>query len=203
MPASENSPPSSSTFTSGIALVGYLALIRFLLYLFAGPHYGYFRDELYYLACGQHPAWGYVDQPPLIGWMAWLLQHTIGTSLYALRLLPVLADVATMFLTAKLARDLGGGRWAMFLAALAVLAAPIFLALTHLFTMNAFDPLLWTLLAWLLVRLKSPRAAAQSPRVVLRHLPLVPQLAFRSLRRLFLIASYRFRQPSQSVRVTA
>jgi len=153
MPASENSPPSSSTFTSGIALVGYLALIRFLLYLFAGPHYGYFRDELYYLACGQHPAWGYVDQPPLIGWMAWLLQHTIGTSLYALRLLPVLADVATMFLTAKLARDLGGGRWAMFLAALAVLAAPIFLALTHLFTMNAFDPLLWTLLAWLLVRL--------------------------------------------------
>jgi len=44
-------------------------------------HYGYFRDELYYLACGEHPGWGYVDQPPLIGWMAWLLQHTIGTSL--------------------------------------------------------------------------------------------------------------------------
>ena len=67
------------------------ALARMALYCVAGPHYGYFRDELYYLACGEHPAWGYVDQPPLICWAAWLLEHTIGTSLWALRLLPALA----------------------------------------------------------------------------------------------------------------
>jgi hypothetical protein len=108
------------------------------LYLLAGPHYGYFRDELYYLACGEHPAWGYVDQPPLIGWIAWLLQHTIGTSLWALRLLPALAGVATIILGGQLARELGGRRWAMFLASLATLMAPVLLALSHLFTMNAF-----------------------------------------------------------------
>jgi hypothetical protein len=136
-----------------MAAVFGVALVRVVIYLVAAPNYGYFRDEMYYLACGQHPAWGYMDQPPLIAWMAWLLEHTIGVSLYALRLLPMLADVGCIVLTALLARKLGGGRWAMFLAALAVLVAPINLALSHLFTMNAFDPLLWMLIAWFLVDL--------------------------------------------------
>lgn len=131
----------------------YIAFARIILYCLAAPHYGYFRDELYYLACGEHPAWGYVDQPPLIAWMAWLLQHTIGISLYALRLLPMLGQVGAIFVTALLARELGGGRWAMFLSALVVLVTPIFLGFSHLFTMNAFDPLLWVLLAWLMVKL--------------------------------------------------
>jgi hypothetical protein len=130
-----------------------VALVRVAIYLVAAPNYGYFRDEMYYLACGEHPAWGYMDQPPLIAWIAWLLQHTIGVSLYALRLLPMLADVATVVLIARLARKLGGGGWAMFLASLALLVAPIYLAFSQLFTMNAFDPLLWTLIAWLLVDL--------------------------------------------------
>jgi hypothetical protein len=142
-----------SWFLSGTAIVIYLALVRIVLYLIAGPNYGYFRDELYYLACGEHPAWGYVDQPPLIGWIAWVIEQTIGTSIWALRLLPALAGSATIILTGRLARELGGGRWAMFLASLAVLMAPILLALSHLFTMNAFDPLLWTAIAYLVVKI--------------------------------------------------
>jgi Dolichyl-phosphate-mannose-protein mannosyltransferase len=155
-----------SPFKSGTAIVLYVALVRIVLYFFAGPHYGYFRDELYYLACGEHPAWGYVDQPPLIAWVAWLLRHTIGTSLWALRLLPALAGAATVILAGLLARELGGrrstpssklagdaGRWAMFLASLAALMAPILLAMSHLFTMNAFDPVFWTAIAYLVVRI--------------------------------------------------
>src|SRR5580692_3547180 len=88
-----------SPFTSRAAIVVYVALVRIVLYFFAGPHYGYFRDELYYLACGEHPAWGYVDQPPLIAWIAWILQHTIGTSILALRLLPALAGAATVIVS--------------------------------------------------------------------------------------------------------
>lgn len=139
--------------TSGTAIVFYVALVRLLLYFKAGPHYGYFRDELYYLACGEHPAWGYVDQPPLIGWTAWLLEHTIGTSLWALRLLPALAGAGSILLSGLLARQLGGRRWAMFLAALATLMAPVLLGLSHLFTMNAFDLLFWTAIACLVVRI--------------------------------------------------
>jgi hypothetical protein len=147
----ENRAPSP--LASGTAIVLYLASVRIILYFIAGPNYGYFRDELYYLACGEHPAWGYVDQPPLIAWIAWFLQHTIGTSIWALRLLPALAGAATVILAGTLARELGGRRWAMFLASLAALAAPILLAFSHLFTMNAFDPPLWTAIAWLIVRI--------------------------------------------------
>jgi len=153
MPASVSAPPSRkpSVFFSGTAIVLYLAAVRMVLYYFSAPNYGYFRDELYHLACGEHPAWGYVDQPPLIGWIAWFLQHTIGTSLWALRLLPALAGAATVVLAGLLARQLEGRRWAMFLAALAALMAPVLLAMTHIFTMNAFDPLLWTALASIVV----------------------------------------------------
>lgn len=149
--ARESSRPSP--FLSGAAIVLALALARIALYCLAGPHYGYFRDELYHLACGEHPAWGYVDQPPMIGWIAWLLEHSIGTSLWALRLLPALAGSATIVLAGVLARQMGGRRWAMFLASLAALMAPISLALSHLFTMNAFDPLLWTAIACLVVQI--------------------------------------------------
>ncbi len=138
---------------SGMAAVCGILLVRVALYVVAARHYGYFRDELYYLACGEHPAWGYMDQPPLIAWIAWLLEHTIGVSLYALRLLPMLAELGTIVMTALLTRKLGGGRWAMFLASLAVLVAPIYLTFSQIFTMNAFDPLLWMLIAWLLVDL--------------------------------------------------
>jgi len=143
----------ASRFTSGTAVILYVALVRIVLYFIAGPHYGYFRDELYYLACGEHPAWGYVDQPPLIAWTVWLLRHTTGTSIWALRLLPALAGTGAIILAGLLARELGGRRWAMFLAALATSMAPVLLALSHLFTMNAFDPLLWTAIAYIVVRI--------------------------------------------------
>ena len=121
--AGQNRKPSP--FASGTAIIFYVAFIRIILYFIAGPKYGYFRDELYYLACGEHPAWGYVDQPPLIGWITWLLQHTIGTSIWALRLLPALSGSATIILAGLLTRELGGRRWAMFLASLAALLAPV------------------------------------------------------------------------------
>src|SRR5512146_2972178 len=122
-----------SPFTSGTALVTYVALVRILLYAIAAPNYGYSRDELYYLACGEHVAWGYVDQPPLIAWLAWLLQHTIGTSLYALRALPALAGATTVVLAGLLAKEFGGRRFAMVVASAATLSGLAFLAITHVF----------------------------------------------------------------------
>lgn len=157
MSTAASSPASAgrerSVLTSGVAMVVYVALARVVIYFLSATHYGYFRDELYYLACGEHPAWGYVDQPPLVAWVAWLLEHTIGTSLWALRLPPALAGIGTIVLAGLLARELGGRRWAMFMASLACLMAPVLLAMSHLFTMNAFDPLLWTAIAWLIVRI--------------------------------------------------
>ncbi|MGB9030241.1 MAG: glycosyltransferase family 39 protein, partial [Acidobacteriaceae bacterium] len=103
---------SHTWFTSGPSIVAGIAILKLALELHAAPHYGIFRDEMYYLACGQHLGWGYVDHPPLMPFIAWLVSHTLGTSLLAIRLLPALAGAALVWITGDLARRMGGGRMA-------------------------------------------------------------------------------------------
>ena len=145
-------PGSSSRWTSASAIVLYLAGAKLLFHLLTAGRYGIFRDELYYLACSEHLAWGYVDQPPLIALIAWFSQHVFGSSLLGLRLLPAIAGAALVWLTGRLTREMGGGRFAQALAALAALAVPIFLVFHHWLTMNAFEPLIWMAAAWCVVR---------------------------------------------------
>src|ERR1700751_4126311 len=121
----------STRFFSGEALVLYLAGSKLLFHLLTANRYGIFRDELYYLACGEHLDWGYVDQPPLIGLVAFLIRHTLGTSLYAIRIVPILGHAAIVNLTAILARRMGASRFAQILAGLCVMIAPLYLALGH------------------------------------------------------------------------
>ncbi|MGB0036583.1 MAG: glycosyltransferase family 39 protein, partial [Candidatus Acidiferrales bacterium] len=97
------------------ALLG-LAFAKLVIQFAGIHHYGFFRDELYYTACGEHLAWGYIDQPPLIALVAWFARHLFGDSLVAIRILPVLVGAAVVFLTGLLAREFGGGRFAQVLA---------------------------------------------------------------------------------------
>jgi len=110
--------------------------------LFNG-RYGYFVDELYYLACSHHLDWGYVDQAPLIAAATWLERVTLGDSLHALRFLPALAAGLKVLLTGLIARELGARAYAQVLACVAVIAAPLYLGFDNLLTMNAFEPLFW------------------------------------------------------------
>ena len=137
-----------------------LALARLIIQFSGITHYGFFRDELYYMACGEHLAWGYVDQPPLVAFVAWLARHAFGDSIVSIRLFPVLSGVAIVFFTGLFARELGGGRFAQFLAATAMLFAPLFLAFHSFLSMNAFEPLFWLSCSWIAVRVvqgASPR----------------------------------------------
>ncbi|HEV3333843.1 MAG TPA: glycosyltransferase family 39 protein [Bryobacteraceae bacterium] len=136
-----------------LAVVLTLAACKLLVHLYAGRHYGYFVDELYYLACSRHLDWGYVDQPPLIAGITWIVRSLLGDSLPALRFLPAIAGAGTVALTGLIARELGGNWFAQGVAALAVLIAPGFLALGNLLTMNAFEPVFWLACAWLLLRI--------------------------------------------------
>ncbi len=127
------------------------ALAKIALHLTAITQYGYFRDELYYLASTDHLAWGYVEHPPLSIVLLALVRAVGGDSLVALRALPALAGATTVFLTGLIARQLGGGRLAQALACLAALLSPVFLGTDHFYSMNSLDLLLWTLAVWVLV----------------------------------------------------
>ena len=142
---------STSRFFSGEALLLVLAAAKLIFHLLTANRYGIFRDELYYLACGEHLDWGYVDQPPLIALVAWVARHLFGEWLVGLRLFPALAGAATVWLTGKVTREMGGGVFAQVLAALAVICVPIYLVMHHWLTMNAFEPLIWIGCVWCIV----------------------------------------------------
>jgi 4-amino-4-deoxy-L-arabinose transferase-like glycosyltransferase len=105
-------------------IAGIAALLTLALHLAANPHYGFFRDELYFIICGFHPAWGYVDQPPVVPLLA-AGSQLFGHSLFALRAIPAIFAAGGAYVTCLLAAELGGGAFAASIAALAFLAAGV------------------------------------------------------------------------------
>jgi hypothetical protein len=137
-----------------------IASLKIFLYLWAGGQYGYFRDELYFLACTEHLALGYPDHAPLSIFIAKISRMIFGESLYAIRFLPALAGALKIVLTGFLVREFGGKYFATLLACLSVLVAPVYLGIDNLLSMNVFEPLFWTgcALAYILaVRRENPR----------------------------------------------
>jgi 4-amino-4-deoxy-L-arabinose transferase-like glycosyltransferase len=114
--------------------------------------YGYFRDEFYYVAAGRHPAFGYVDQPPLTPLLARAGWELFGGNLVGLRLVPALAAGVTVLLTGLLAGELGGDPRARALASAGMAVAAYPLCMGHVVSTNTFDLLFWTASSWLLVR---------------------------------------------------
>ena len=135
-----------------------LGLVKLLVHLPAMQQYGIFRDELYYLASTAHLDMGYVDHPPLSIAILAVIRGLLGDSLIAVRIVPALDGVAMVVVTGLMARELGGGRFAQALAAVAAIAVPVYLAVHHYYSMNCFDELFWTLAAYVLIKaLKSGR----------------------------------------------
>ena len=128
-----------------------------VLVAFAG-RYGYHRDELYFLECGRHLSWGYVDQPPFTPALARVATGLFGASLHGLRLFPALATGAIVVLAALTARELGATRRGEVLAAIATAAASFFLGAGHLFSTTTFDNLFWAAVVYVVVRALRPGA---------------------------------------------
>lgn len=138
--------------TSDTAWLLYIAGITFLLHLAVAGNYGYFRDELYYLDAGRHLAFGYVEYPPFIAVLAFVLR-IFGDALVALHVVSALANAALIVVTGLMARQLGGGRFAQILAAMGSAVALVFLGTGSLFTMDVFDELWWALAIYVLILL--------------------------------------------------
>src|SRR5437016_7034983 len=123
--------------------VYFFAALAVLVHFLFNGKYGYFRDELYYAACGQHLAWGYVDHAPLVAVVARFSRMLFGDSLRSLRFFPALSSGAKILLTGWIVRELGGRRYAQVLAGTAMLLCPIYLTMDNFLSMNAFEPVLW------------------------------------------------------------
>lgn len=124
------------------------ALLAFLIHFISslwGTHlgYGFFRDELYFLVCGHHLDWGYVDQPPLVAVQARLAEAIFGLSPTGIRIFSFAAGGANVGLTGLLTWQFGGRRSVQILAMTAALAAGVFLGTSNYLSMNSFEPCFW------------------------------------------------------------
>jgi 4-amino-4-deoxy-L-arabinose transferase-like glycosyltransferase len=122
-----------------------------LLYLATASRYDTFRNELYFIACGRHPAFGYADLPPLVPWIAATTQ-LFGNNTWLLRLPSIVAALALIPLTADFARVLGGDRTSAWMAAISVAIAPMLIGVATTLGTPSFEAIGWTLCAYLLAR---------------------------------------------------
>ena len=140
-------------------ILGGLTLFTFVIHLAFYKGYGFFRDELYFIACGNHLDWGYVDQPPGVAIIAWAARRVLGDSLFAIRFVPCIFAALQVFLTGLTARALGGRRFAQAFACICVLAGPEFFG-SYLNT-DMFMELGWAACAWIAARI----LAGESPKL--------------------------------------
>jgi 4-amino-4-deoxy-L-arabinose transferase-like glycosyltransferase len=147
-----HSPAPQVRGAAELALPALLGLAVTAVLIAVAGRYGYHRDEFYYLASGLHPAFGYVDQPPLTPLVARAEDELFGDSVVALRLAPALATGFTVLVTALIAGELGGGRGPRALAAGGVAVAAFPVGTGHILSTSTFDLLFWALLSWLMLR---------------------------------------------------
>ncbi|RJP22649.1 MAG: phospholipid carrier-dependent glycosyltransferase [Candidatus Omnitrophota bacterium] len=142
---------SRKSFFRANAILIALAVVKIAIHFWVNTFDSIFRDELYYIACGNHLDFGYVDHPPFVALVAAVSRWLFGDSLFALRSFSAAAGAGMVVFAGLLVRQLGGGRFAEGLAALCVMIVPIYLGVHGFFSMNAFDQLFWLLGAYILV----------------------------------------------------
>ncbi len=128
------------------------ALAALAVHVAGNAHYGFFRDELYFIVCGRHPALGYVDQPPLTPLLA-ALSQSMGLSLFALRVIPALCAAVATYVACLLATEFEGGFFAQGVAGLATIVAPEMMALGFRLSPDMIELCTWPLIALWTLRL--------------------------------------------------
>lgn len=130
-----------------LLLTGAVAVVHLAL----ANRYSLFGDELYFIACGRHPAFGYADQPPLVPLLSALL-YSLGSHVWLLRLPSVAAASGLVWLTISMSRLLGGSQIAALISGLGAACAPMLMSITAVLWTSTFEPLAWTAVAYAVTR---------------------------------------------------
>jgi len=128
-------------------------LVKIVIHVWLIEKFGLHSDELYFIECARNLAPGYVDHGPVVVWIAWLAGQISGFSALSLRLPSVLAGAATIWVTLNLVREFGGGKRALTITGVALILAPAYLRMNKMLHIPPFEALLWTMLAFLAVRI--------------------------------------------------
>ena len=132
-------------------LIMVLALIKFALPFFLQhPVYELHRDEFLYLEQGHHLAWGYMEVPPMLSWLAWLT-HLLGDGFFWVKFWPSLFGAFTLIITCRMVKEMGGGLFAILMTGLCIIFTA-YLRLNFLFQANFLEVFWWSLAAYFIIR---------------------------------------------------
>lgn len=126
--------------------------IKIALNFFAAPHFGFHRDELLHLALADHLDSGYKEVPPFIAFLAKTSTLIFGNTVFAARIFPTFASALIIWFTGLITCELGGQKFAITVACLALIFSPAMAASGYLFQPVVFDQLWWVLSVWLLIK---------------------------------------------------
>lgn len=118
-----------------------VAAVLFVVLVATSGHYGWHRDELYFVVAGQHPAWGYPDQPLLTPFVVAALNALGGGSLTVVRLASALAGAGTVLVVGAMAGQLGGTARARLIGSLSWAVGAVSLVTGHFIDTTTFDVL--------------------------------------------------------------
>lgn len=134
------------------AIILFVALFSVVLHLIFVGNLEYHRDELLYFSLGLHPDFGYATVPPMIGWIAMMVQEIFGFSLFAVRIVPAVVGGIMVLIVADMAKELGGGNYARILAGTGIAISVFGLRTFFLFQPVHLDLLFWTLSFYLIIK---------------------------------------------------
>jgi hypothetical protein len=134
-------------------IIGILVIIKLTIHLLTNTHYDLHRDSFLYYSFGQHLDWGYVSNPPFIGFIAWISGHLFGASAFGLNLFPALAGAVSVIIISLIVKEFGGGYFAIILSNIVYIISPSYLRSNTLFQPVTFDQFFWLLSALFIVKL--------------------------------------------------
>jgi Dolichyl-phosphate-mannose-protein mannosyltransferase len=124
-------------------IILFFCAINLTLHVIADFNSGFQGDELLHIETGNHPAFGYMEFPPVIGWLAFIQNLFHSNSVFVNHIFCHIASTLILILAALITIALGGKSKAVFIILLCISVMP---ARAY----QLFQPVVFTHLFWLL-----------------------------------------------------